>query len=98
MPKQSLTLADLPDTGLGEPQRSPEGANERKTGWQGKVKLLSRVRLFLTPWTVAYHTPLSMGFFQARALEWVAISFSRGSSRPRDRTQVSCIVGRHFTI
>ena len=32
--------------------------------------------------------------FQTRILEWVAISFSRGSSRPRDQTQVSCIVGR----
>ena len=31
-------------------------------------------------------------------LEWVAISFSRGSSRPRDRTQVSRIVGRRFTV
>ena len=38
------------------------------------------------------------GIFQARVLEWVAISFSRGSSWPRDRTQVSCIVGRCFTI
>ena len=38
------------------------------------------------------------GLLQARVLEWVAISFSRGSSRPRDRTQVSCIVGTHFTI
>ena len=37
------------------------------------------------------------GIFQARVLEWVAISFSRGSSGPRDRTQVSCIVGRCFT-
>ena len=35
---------------------------------------------------------------QARILEWVAISFSRGSSRPRDRTQVSFIVGRFFTV
>ena len=32
------------------------------------------------------------GIFQARVLEWGAISFSRGSSRPRDQTQVSCIV------
>ena len=32
--------------------------------------------------------------FQARILEWVAIAFSRGSSRPRDRTWVSHIVGR----
>ena len=37
------------------------------------------------------------GIFQARILEWVAISFSRGSSWPRDRAQVSCIVGRFFT-
>ena len=36
--------------------------------------------------------------FQARVLEWVAIPFSRGSSQPRDRTQVSCIVSRFFTI
>ena len=38
------------------------------------------------------------GIFQARILEWVAISFSRRSSWPRDWTWVSCIVGRHFTI
>ena len=35
---------------------------------------------------------------QARTLEWVAFPFSRGSSQPRDQTQVSCIVGRFFTI
>ena len=38
------------------------------------------------------------GIFQARILEWVAISFSRRSSRPRDWTQVSCNAGRCFTI
>ena len=38
------------------------------------------------------------GIFQARVLEWVAISFSRGSSPPRDQTWVSRIVGRCFTI
>ena len=38
------------------------------------------------------------GILQARILEWVAISFSRGSSWPRDRTPVSCIAGRFFTI
>ena len=31
------------------------------------------------------------GVLQARILEWVALPFSRGSSQPRDRTQVSCI-------
>ena len=38
------------------------------------------------------------GIFQARILEWVAISFSRRSSRRRDWTQVSRIVGRRFTV
>ena len=38
------------------------------------------------------------GIFLARILEWVSISFSRGSSQPRDRTWVSHIVGRCFTI
>ena len=34
------------------------------------------------------------GILQARRLKWVAISFSGGSSRPRDPTLVSCIAGR----
>ena len=38
------------------------------------------------------------GVFQARVLEWVAIPFSRGSSQLRDRTQVSCIADRRFTL
>ena len=38
------------------------------------------------------------GILHARIMEWVAISFSRGSSWPRDWTQVSRIVGRHFTV
>ena len=37
------------------------------------------------------------GILQARILEWVAVSFSRGYSQPRDRTQVSCIAGGYFT-
>ena len=36
--------------------------------------------------------------FQARTLEWVAIPFSRGSSRSRDSTLVSCLAGRFFTL
>ena len=37
------------------------------------------------------------GILQARILEWVAFPFCRGSSQPRDRTQVSHIAGRFFT-
>ena len=37
------------------------------------------------------------GILQARILEWFAVSFSRGSSQPRNWTQVSCTAGRLFT-
>ena len=37
------------------------------------------------------------GILQTRILEWVAFPFSRGSSQPRDQTQVSCIAGGFFT-
>ena len=36
------------------------------------------------------------GILQARVLEWVAMPFSKGSSQPRDQTQVSCFAGRFF--
>ena len=49
-----------------------------------------------TPWTVACQAPLSVGFSR-QELGWVAISFSRGSSRPRNWTWVSYIAGRFFT-
>ena len=45
----------------------------------------------MTLWTVARQAPSVHGISQARILEWVAISFSRGSSWPRDQTHVSCI-------
>ena len=38
------------------------------------------------------------GILQAKILQWVASSFSRGSSGPRDQTQVSCIAGRRFNL
>ena len=39
----------------------------------------------------------TQGILQERILEWVAMPSSRGSSQPRDQTQVSCIAGRFFT-
>ena len=59
---------------------------------------LSRVPVFVTPWTVARQAPRSVGILQARILEWVAMPSSRGSSQPRDWTQVSRIAGRFFTV
>ena len=41
--------------------------------------------------------PMDYGILQARILEWVSFPFSRKSSHPRDRTQISCIAGIFFT-
>ena len=60
------------------------------TKWKWKWKSLSCVWLFVTPWTTQ-----SMEF--SRILEWVAFPFSRGSSQPRDQTQVSRTTGGFFT-
>jgi len=45
-----------------------------------------------------HQAPLSMGVFQARKLEWVAMPSSRGYTQPRDQIQVSYIAGGFFTI
>ena len=54
-------------------------------------ELLSHVKLFATPWTVAHQIALSMGTLQARILQWVAVLSSRRSSPPRDQTQVPAL-------
>ena len=63
-----------------------------------KVKSLSRVRLFVTLWTVAHQAPPSMGF--SRQEHWSGVPFpSPGeSSQPRDWSQVSRIAGRRFNL
>ena len=59
---------------------------------------LSHVWLFATPWTVCSLPGSSVhGILQARILEWVAVSSSRESSPPRDRTNISWFAGRIFT-
>ena len=63
-----------------------------------KVLVASRVQLFATPLTVACQVPLSMEFSRKEYRSGVVILFYRGSSQPRDRTWVSCISGRFFTI
>ena len=60
------------------------------------ISRFSRVQLFAmdcSPPGSSVH-----GILQARILEWVAMPFSRGSSWPRDQTQVPCTAGRFFTI
>ena len=63
--------------------------------------VLSLVQLFVTLWTVARQTPLSMRILHAKIQEWVVMPSSRVSSQLRDRTQVSrsfFIAGGFFTI
>ena len=67
-----------------------------------KVKSLSRVRLFSTPWTVAYQAPPSVGL--SRQEYWNGLPFPSPGDlpdpgiEPKDQTQVSCIVDRCFTV
>ena len=58
---------------------------------------LSHVQLLVTLWTVVHQAPLFMGILQARILEWVAMPSLRGSSQPRDQTQVSLLLLSHFS-
>ena len=56
------------------------------------AQLLSHSWLFVTAWTTPPGSSVH-GIFWARILEWIATSYSRGSSRPRGQTQVSCVSG-----
>ena len=63
-----------------------------------KVKLLSHVRLFGTPWTVAYQAPQSMEFSRQEYCSGLPFPSPGESSQPRDQTWVSRTTGRHFTV
>ena len=72
-----------------------------ESGSSDEVKWSEVARSCLTlcdPMDCSPPDSLVHGIFQARILEWGAISFSRGSSQPRDRTAVSYIADRCFTI
>ena len=60
------------------------------------VHVLSRGRLFATPLTIKPGSS-ACGIVQARILEWVAISFSRGSSQPTDKLTSPALAGGFFT-
>ena len=68
--------------------RSTQHQSEKKV----KVKVAQSCLTLCDPMDCIVH-----GILQARILEWVAIPFPRGSSQPRDQTQVSPIAGRFFT-
>ena len=70
----------------------------RQEYWK-ESEVTQSYRTFCDPMDSSLHqAPLSMGFSKQEYWKWVAVSFSRESSRRRDRTQVSLIVDRCFTV
>ena len=63
-----------------------------KSEFDSKVEVAQSCPTICNPLDYTVH-----GILQARILEWVAVPFSRVTSQPRDRTQVSCITGIFFT-
>ena len=85
------------------PWTLPPGGRRRRSPWAGRrssrgKKEVAQSCQTLGPMDCSPPGSSSQGISQARILEWVAISFSRGSSWPRDRTWVSRIAGRRFTF
>ena len=62
-----------------------------------KVKSLSHIQLFATPWTATHQAPLSMGFSRQGYLSGLPFPSPGESSQPRGRTRVSHNAGRYFT-
>ena len=81
-----------------ESQGSPENRTNRICIWKVKVLVTQSFPTLFDPRDWSLPGSSVHGILQARILEWVAIPFSRGSSLPRDWTQVSCNAGRLFTV
>ena len=69
-----------------------QGSWGQEVAGKVKVKVAQLCPTLCNPMDYIVH-----GILQTRILEWVAIHFSRGSSQPRDRTQVSLIAGEFLT-
>ena len=78
---------------------------EEKGGGYSAVKTGLKVKALVAQLCLTLCDPMDCrtpsssvhGILQARILKWVAIPFSKGSSQPRDQTQVSYVAGRFFT-
>ena len=73
------------------------GSRNPVSMWHLHTQVTSEVKVAQSCPTLCDPVDYSPWNLQARILEWVAFSFSRGSSQPRNRTQVSCIAGGFFT-
>ena len=75
-----------------------ESAGSFRERFEVKVLVAQSCRTLYDPMDCSLPGFSVHGILQVRILEWVAIPFSRGSSPNRDRTQVSHIAGRFFTV
>ena len=87
---------DLPDLGikLGSPTLQADALPSEP--YYLTISEVKVAQSCLTLWDLMDYTVHRI--LQARILEWVAFAFSRGSSQPKDRTQLSRVAGRFFTI
>ena len=100
-----ITLAFYDITYHGHPHKASYSPQHRRFTDPETGHHLSQ-KLLLTQSCLSLCNPMDCSplgssvhrILQARILEWVAMPSSRGSSQLRDRTQVSCIAGRFFTI
>ena len=85
---------NLPDPGIKPGSPALQAEYLPSEGKPHALQVLSRfshVQLFATLWSRARQALHVLGILQARILEWVAMPFSRGSSRPRDQIRVSYV-------
>ena len=84
----------------GSKARGPQAARRNKLQVADIFPSIHKIKECPTLWDPMDCSPPGSsvhGTFQARILEWFVISFSRGSSQPRDQTWVSWTAGRFFT-
>ena len=92
--KQIISGNFLYDAGHTNPGLCDNWDGQDGVGGGKESEVAQSCSTLCDPMDYTPQAPLSMG----RIREWVAISFSRGSSQPKDRTQVSHITGRLFTL
>ena len=88
-PQHGRDQEPILDSSLPISKSSP---NSLHTNSKSEVKVAQSCLTLCNPMECLVH-----GILQGRILEWIAFPFSRGSSQPRDWTQVSCIAGWFFT-
>ena len=97
--KKELSVTDVKNKHMDT--KWEQGRMNWKVGIDIYMLLILYINSYQTLWDTVDYSPLDSsvyGILQARILEGVAISFCRGSSWPRDPTQVVCIAGRFFTV